>query len=153
MKNKEELKRALKFFLFSCTAGIIQFGTTTILSLIWPEEKFKMGPMIFYLIGLILSVIYNVTINRKFTFKSANNISIALLKTLGFYVVFAPLSALFQAWLTNGDIFSVWTIPHLNWHTIAGTVICMVINLLFEFPFQRFVVFGKSIDSENKNTD
>jgi len=146
--NKEERIRALKFVFFSISAGLIQFGLTTILTLIWPEEKFSMGPVIFYLIGLIASVIYNTTINRKFTFKSAANLTIAILKTIAFYVVFAPLSSLLQAWLTNGDIFSLWAINHLGLHALLGTLICMVLNLLTEWPYQRYVVFRKSIDTE-----
>jgi len=151
MKEKNrELLRAVKFVLFSISAGVIQFGITAILSLIWPEEKFSMGPMLFYLIGLLASIIYNTTVNRKFTFKSASNYTIALLKTIAFYIVFTPLSCLLQAWLTNGDIFSIWTIAHLGWHTILGTLICMVLNLLAEWPYQRFVVFRKSVDTNIK---
>jgi len=146
-KGKEELIRTIKFVLFSISAGVIQLGATTILSLIWPQEKFSLGPVLFYVIGLILSVIWNLTFNRKFTFKSVANLKIAILKTIGFYVVFAPASSFLQAWLTNGDIFGLMTINHLGWHTILGTVICMIINLALEFPFQRFVVFGKTLDT------
>jgi len=151
--NKTEALRALKFFLFSCSAGIIQFGTTTILSLIWTEEEFSMGPVTFYLIGLVLSVIYNVTVNRKFTFKSASNYTKALLQTLIYYAIFTPLSTLLQGWLTNGDIFTIWTISHLGLHTLLGTFICMFVNLLTEWPYQRYVVFRKSIDSTLKEEE
>lgn len=151
--NKKELWRTVKFILFSISAGAIQLGTTAILLAIWPSSKFSMGPMLFYIIGLILSVIWNLTFNRKFTFKSVANYPIALAKTIGFYIIFAPASALLAAWLTNGDIFSVWTITHLGWPDIVGTIICMIINLALEFPFQRYVVFGKSLDSNVKNKE
>lgn len=112
-----------------------------------------MGTVIFYIIGLVLSVIYNVTVNRKFTFKSASNYSIALLQTIGFYIVFTPLSSLLQAWLTNGDILSVWQISHLGLHTLLGTFICMFVNLLLEWPYQRYVVFRKSVDTTAKEEE
>lgn len=148
--NKKEAIRSLKYLLFSASAGIIQLGTTSILYLIWPVEKFSNGPVLFYLIGLVLSVIWNLTFNRKFTFKSAANLPIAMLKTAAFYVVFTPASCLLQGFLTNGVLVENSTLiinTHLNWPTIVGTIICMIINFALEFPFQRFVVFGKSIDS------
>lgn len=148
--EKKEFFRALKFFLFSCSAGIIQLVSNSILLLIWPAKKFAMAPVTFYLIGLVLSVIWNVTFNRKFTFKSASNYTVALLQTLGFYAIFAPASCLLQAWITNGQLFNIATIGHLDWPELVGTLICMVINLLLEWPYQRFVVFRNSIDSNQE---
>ena len=78
-----------------------------------------------------------------------------MLKTIGFYVVFAPASCFLQAWLTNGVLIegSNLTIDtYLNWPVLVGTIICMLVNLALEFPFQRFVVFGKSIDSAESST-
>lgn len=153
-KNKE-LVRTLKYLAFTFSAGAIQFCSTWILSAIWPKEKFSNGPVLFYLIGLVLSVIWNLTFNRKFTFKSAANLPIAMLKTIGFYLVFAPASCFLQAWLTNGVLIegsSLTINTYLNWPVLVGTIICMLVNLALEFPFQRFVVFGKSIDSAANNT-
>ena len=149
-QKKKEVIRTLKYVLIAASAGIIQFGSTAILNLIWPVEKFSNGPVLFYLIGLILSVIWNLTFNRKFTFKSAANLPIAMLKTIGFYVIFAPASCFLQAWLTNGVLIEGWDFTistYLGLPTMVGTIICMLVNLALEFPFQRFVVFGKSIDS------
>lgn len=152
--KKKELIRTLKYLAFTFSAGAIQFCSTWILSAIWPKEKFANGPVLFYLIGLILSVIWNLTFNRKFTFKSAANLPIAMLKTIGFYVVFAPASCFLQAALTNGVLIDGWDFTissYLGWPVMVGTIICMLVNLALEFPFQRFVVFGKSIDSaDNK---
>ena len=80
--KKKELIRTIKYVLIAASAGIIQFGSTAILALIWPVEKFANGPVLFYLIGLTLSVIWNLTINRKYTFKSANNMGIAQIKNV-----------------------------------------------------------------------
>ena len=151
--KKKELIRTLKYVLIAASAGIIQFGSTAILNLIWPVEKFANGPVLFYVIGLLLSVIWNLTINRKFTFKSANNIGIAVLWTIGFYAIFTPASMFLQAWLTNGILIensSLQISTYLGWHALIGTAICMVLNLLLEFPFQKYIVFRNSIDQTEK---
>lgn len=147
LEKKTELRRMIKYILIAASAGIIQFVSTLVLTLIWPKEKFSMGPALFYLIGLILSVIWNLTINRKYTFKSAANISKAVWLTIGFYVIFAPASTLLQAWLVNGDVLNLFTITHLGWHELIGVVICMLLNLGLEYPFQRYIVFRDSIDT------
>lgn len=152
-EKRAELFRTLKYLCFTFSAGVIQFVTTMVLSLIWPVEVFSMGPVLFYAIGLVLSVIWNLTINRKFTFKSAANLPIAMLKTIGFYIIFTPASCFLQGWLTNGVMIEGSTLVlnnYLGWPTLVGTIICMLVNLALEFPFQRFVVFGNSIDSAVK---
>lgn len=134
MDNKKtESVRALKFFLFSISAGAIQLLTTTLLALI---VKYWLA----YLIGLVLSVVWNFTLNRKFTFKSATNVPIAMLKVAGFYLVFTPLSTLLANYLEGT----------LQWLDILVTLIIMVINFITEFLYQRFFVFGKSLDSAKK---
>ena len=148
--KKKELLRTLKYICIAASAGVIQFASTSILMLIWPKEKFPIGPALFYLIGLVLSVIWNLTINKKYTFKSAENITKAIWLTIAFYVVFAPTSTLFQAWLTNGNVLDLFYINNLNWSEFIGVVICMIINLGLEYPFQRFIVFRKSIDTLGK---
>ena len=152
-KKKKEVIRTLKYLAFTFSAGAIQFCSTWILSAIWPKEVFANGPVVFYLIGLLLSVIWNLTLNRKFTFKSAANLPLAMLETIAFYVVFAPASCFLQAWLTNGVLIEGWDGFVINPQsclglpTMVGTIICMVVNLLLEFPYQRFIVFGRSIDT------
>lgn len=155
-EKRKELIRTLKYLAFTFSAGAIQFCTTMVLSLIWPADVFAQGPVLFYLIGLVLSVIWNLTFNRKFTFKSAANLPIAMLKTIGFYIIFTPASCFLQGWLTNGVMIegsSLVLDTYLGWPTLVGTIICMLVNLALEFPFQRFVVFGKSIDSAEKKEE
>ena len=132
---KSEMWRFLKFLFFSCTAGAIQIGTFTLLNEVahlsyWPS----------YLIALILSIIYNFTVNRKFTFKSANNIPIAMLLILAYYAVFTPASTLWGDALTEQARWNEYIV-------LAGT---MVINFVTEFLFSRYVVFRKSIDTNIK---
>ena len=139
--KQQELIRGIKFTLFSMSAGAIQIGSFTLMN-----ELLHLAPWLSYLIALILSIIWNFTLNREFTFHSANNIPIAMLKVLGYYVVFTPLSTLLEKYLTND----------LMWNEYLVTILNMMINFVTEFLFYRFVVFGKSIDtkkSKKENTE
>ena len=136
--KKKERIRALKFFLFSISAGAIQLISETLL-----VEVVHATPTIAYLVGLILSVLWNFTFNRKFTFQSAANIPIAMLKVAAFYVVFAPLSTWWTAVLTEPEY-------GIGWHWLLVLFMTMLINLVTEFLYQRFFVFGKSIDTAVK---
>ncbi len=130
--NKKELWRVVKFTLFSISAGAIQMGSFALLNELtgwsyWPC----------YLISLTLSVLWNFTLNRKFTFQSAANVPVAMLKVLGYYLVFAPVSTMLGSYLADG----------LFWNAYLVEFLMMVLNFVTEFLFQRFFVFGKSIDS------
>lgn len=130
-KNRNEFIRIVKFTLFSISAGLIQITTFTLMN-----ELAKLAYWPSYLTSLVLSILWNFTINRKFTFKSANNIPIAMLKVFGFYLIFLPLSTWWGHVLTNN-----------NWNeyiVLGGT---MIINFVTEFLYLRFFVFGKSIDT------
>ena len=133
---KKEFLRTLKFILFSISAGLIQ-----ILSEILLLEVFHLLPWISYLISLVLSVLWNFTLNRKFTFYSAANVPIAMLKVAGFYLVFTPLSTWWTAVLTG---------PGFLWNEYLVLVATMLINFVLEYLFQRFFVFGKSLDTAKK---
>ena len=135
---KKELTRTLKFVLFSASAGIIQIGSFTLLN-----ELAHLTYWVAYLISLILSVLWNFTLNRKFTFKSANNIPIAMLKVAAYYVVFTPLSTWWTAALTE-PAYGVM------WNEYLVVVLTMLVNFVTEFLYDRFVVFGKSIDTAVK---
>lgn len=129
----KEALRFLKFAIFSASAGLIELGCFTLLNEIttwnyWPC----------YLIALLLSVLWNFTLNRKFTFHAATNIPVAMLKVLAYYAVFTPLSTLLGDYLAET----------LQWNEYLVTILNMVINFVTEFLYQRFFVFGKSIDSD-----
>lgn len=134
--NKTEVLRAIKFLLFSISAGVIQIVSFALLDLI-PNLDYVIKAYI----ALTLSVVWNFTFNRNFTFQSAGNIPMAMLKTLCYYVVFAPLS------IHLSDIYLVKT---LGWNEILVTGCTMIINFVTEFLFQRFFVFGKSIDTNQR---
>ena len=131
----KEFFRALKFLLFSISAGLIQMGSFALLNELtdwsyWPC----------YLISLVLSVVWNFTLNRKFTFQSAANVPIAMAKVAGFYLVFTPLSTWWTAALTE-PAYGIMLNEYL---VLIGT---MLVNFVLEYLFQRFFVFGKSLDT------
>lgn len=134
MSKKADIVRVVKFVLFSCGAGIIQVAAFTLLNEI---AKLPYWPA--YLTALVLSVLYNFTVNRKFTFKSAANIPIAMLKVFGYYCVFTPVST----WL--GDYFAD-TRGVNEYIVLAVTMLC---NLTTEYLFCRYVVYRNSIDTND----
>ena len=132
----KEFIRVVKFTFFSLSAGIIELGAFALLTELtglsyWPR----------YLTALALSVLWNFTLNRKFTFQSAANIPTAMLKVALFYAVFTPLSTLLGSFLADG----------LLWNGYLVTGINMVLNFVTEFLYQRFYVFGSSIDTAAKH--
>lgn len=134
MKNKTEIIRALKFLGFSISAGVIEIGAFTLFN-----EVFHLPYWGSYLTALLLSVLWNFTLNRKFTFQSAANVPVAMLKVLAFYAVFTPASTWLEHALTG-----------IGWNEYVVTLLNMVINFVTEFFYQRFFVFGNSLDTGKK---
>lgn len=130
-EKKKELLRAVKFVLFSASAGLIQFGSFALLN-----ETMRWSYWPSYLIALTLSVLWNFTLNRRFTFKSAANVPIAMLKVALYYCVFTPLST----WWGEKLALAGWN----EYIVLIGT---MIINLVTEFLFCRFLVYGRSVDT------
>lgn len=131
MKNKE-IFRTLKFVLFSASAGIIQIGSFTIFNelLAW-----KYWPA--YLVSLVLSVLWNFTFNRRFTFKSTANVPRAMMLVALYYCVFTPVTTVLGNFL----------VENLAWNEYLVTVLNMALNLVTEFLYQRFVVYRNSVDT------
>lgn len=137
MQNKEKYKeffRSLKFLLISISAGVIQIGSFTLFN-----EVFKWNYWIGYLISLLLSIIWNFTINRKFTFKSANNVTIAMLLVLAFYAVFTPVSTVLGNLAEGAGV---------NEYIVLA--VTMILNFVLEFLYTRFVVYRNSCDTAKK---
>lgn len=129
---KKEWVRLIKFVMFSASAGIIQIGAFTLLNEL---SGWRYWPC--YLISLILSILWNFTFNRRFTFKSNANITKAMLLVFAFYLVFTPLTT----WM--GD----WLAEDLQWNEYLVTAINMLLNLSLEYLYQRFVVYRNKIDN------
>ena len=132
--NKKELLRTVKFLLFSVSAGIIQLGGFALLN-----ELLGLQYWLYYLIALVASVLWNFTFNRRYTFKSTENLGRAMLLVFLYYCVFTPLSTLLEHWLAG----------NLGWNEYLVTVINMVLNFVTEFLYQRFVVYRNSVDTNN----
>ena len=130
----KDLIRSVKFTLFSVSAGVIQIGSFTLLN-----ELLHLDYWISYLIALTLSVLWNFTLNRRYTFQSANNVPLAMLKVAAFYLVFTPASTFLENWLTTG----------YGWNEYLVTAINMVLNFVLEFLYDRFFVFRDSLDTNN----
>ena len=131
-KKNREFWRIVKFVLFSASAGIIEMGVFALLN-----EWIRWSYWPCYLIALCLSVLWNFTLNRKFTFQSAANVPVAMAKVAAYYAVFTPLSTLLGNFLAAS----------LGWNEYLVTVVNMLLNFSTEFLYQRFFVFGKTIDS------
>ena len=134
MTKKQNLIQVIKFVLFSISAGIIQIGSFTLLNEVahlpyWPA----------YLISLVLSVLYNFTLNRRFTFQSVANVPIAMAKVVAYYGVFTPLSTWWGDALTG-----------IGWNEYLVLVGTMLINVSTEYLFCRFVVYRKSMNTQGK---
>ena len=129
--NDKNYVQAFKFLLFSISAGIIQLISDTVML-----EVFKFPAWLSYLIALTLSVVWNFTLNRKFTFHSAKNVPVAMLKVAGYYLVFTPLSTWWTKYFTDT----------LFWNEYVVLAITMVINFITEFLFQKYFVFNDKHD-------
>ena len=123
----------VKFTLFSISAGVIQIGSFAII------EIFIKTYWIPYLISLILSILWNFTLNRRYTFKSATNVPIAMAKVFGFYLVFTPLSTylgnLAESYGANDFLILILT---------------MLLNFVLEFLFCKFIVYRGKEDTLKK---
>ena len=132
-ENKKQFWQALKFTMFSISAGAIQIGSFALL------EIFIKDYWIPYLISLVLSILWNFTLNRRYTFKSAANVPIAMAKVFGFYLVFTPLSTYL------GNMAEGYGI-----NDFLILIVTMLTNFVLEFLFCKFVVYRGKEDTLNK---
>ncbi|MCL2672591.1 MAG: GtrA family protein [Clostridiales bacterium] len=138
LTRKQEIVKFFQFVLFSLSAGIIQVVLTWLLHDICGIESWWLT----YLPALVASVIWNFTVNRRFTFKSATNVPVAMLKVAAYYLVFTPLSTWWSEALHAIDI-GIGSDP---WYYII-LVFTMLVNFGTEFLICRFWVFRKNINT------
>ncbi len=134
-ERKKETARVVKFVFFSISAGLIEIISFTILN-----EFAKLPYWPCYLIALVLSVLWNFTLNRKFTFRSAANVPVAMLKVALFYAVFTPATTILGDYLAD----------NVGWNEYLVTGLNMALNFVTEYLYDRFVVFGASLDTNEK---
>ena len=133
--NKKELIRIIKFTFFSISAGVIQLGSFTLMN-----ELTKMPYWSVYLISLVLSVLWNFTLNRKFTFSNANNVTIAMIKVSIYYAIFTPITTIGGHYIVNNFKVNEYIVE-------IGT---MFLNLVTEFLVQRYFVYGKVLKEKSE---
>lgn len=135
-ERKKEFLRTVKFTLFSISAGLIQAASFALF-----EEVLHLEHWLSYLLALVLSVLWNFTLNRKYTFQSAANVPVAMAKLAGFYLVFTPLSTWWTAALTGEGV---------GWNEYVVLALTMVVNFVTEYLFQRLVMYRKTLDTATK---
>ncbi len=153
--NKKELFRALKYTLFAASAGLIQVLTAFLLELVVFKKVIPEGETIQFIvqldkssfiaetIGLALSVAWNFTFNRKFTFKAATNVPLSMALAFVFYLPFYP----FQVWYINTVRGQLAVGLGEDWAFVVAQLTCILINFVLEFMWQRFVVFRNKVDT------
>ena len=127
--KKESLWQAVKYTLFSVSAGVIQAVSFTLLFEVLLRSNEGLY-WVCHIVALILSILWNFTLNRKYTFQSAANVPIAMLKVAAFYLVFTPVSA----WL--GQL-----LVDIGWAGLLVEALTMVANFVLEFLYFKYVVF------------
>lgn len=132
--HHKELFRAIKFTLFSISAGIIQILTFTLLT-----ELTVLPYWASYLTALVLSVLWNFTLNRRYTFRSASNVPKAMALVGLYYLVFTPATTFGGNFLTQS----------LGWNEYLVTAVNMVLNFVTEYLYDKFVVFRHSVDTND----
>ncbi len=135
--NKKSWIQFLKFLLFSISAGVIQASSFALLDVITPWTYWPC-----YLISLLLSVLWNFTFNRHFTFKDSSNVPLSMALVIIFYVIFTPLSTWWGDKLDN-----------LGWDYYVILAMTMVINFITEFFYDKYVVFRHQQDKRNSIVD
>jgi len=132
MKKGKEAIRMIKFLFFSISAGVIEIAAFTALNEL---TSWSYWPC--YLNGLVLSVLWNFTLNRRYTFQSVADLPTGMLKVAAFYCVFTPVSTALGNYLAED----------LGWNEYLVTALNMTANFITEYLYDRYVVFGKSIDT------
>ena len=130
----KELARTVKFTLFSISAGIIQIGLFTLLN-----ELLHFDYWMSYIVSLVASILWNFTINRKVTFKSANNVKVAMLLVFLFYAVFTPASTILGNLAETSGV---------NEYIVLA--ITMLSNFVLEYLYTRYIVYRNSCDTATK---
>ncbi len=127
-----EMLRALKFFIISVSAGIIE---AVVFALFNELTSWPYWPS--YLIALTASVVWNFTLNRRYTFRSTANVPRAMLLVAAFYAVFTPVTTILGNYLAET----------LGWNEYLVTALNMACNLVTEYLYDTYVVFRDSIDT------
>ncbi len=131
-EKRKETMRVIKFVLFSISAGVIELASFSLLNVFTGWDYWPC-----YLIALVLSVLWNFTLNRRYTFQSASNVPVAMIKVALFYCVFTPVSTILGNYLAENCM----------WNDYLVTLLNMALNFVTEYIYDRYVVFRTSLDT------
>ncbi len=131
----KELLRSIKFVLFSASAGLIQIIAFSLLN-----ELLDADYWVSYLTALVLSVLWNFTLNRHFTFQSSNNVPKAMALVALFYLVFTPVSTILGNYMAESRGVNEYIVTICN----------MLSNFVLEYLYDRFIVFRATIDTNRR---
>ncbi|MDO5025763.1 MAG: GtrA family protein [Trueperella sp.] len=126
IKLTETQLQAVKFTLLSGTAAVVEAGSYALflaldlMPVSWAQA-----------ISVALSVLWNFTLNRKFTFKSTGNVPFAMLLVSLFYVAYIPISSVLAGLMDDAGM-----------HPAVIKIIWLLINFVGEFIWWKYVVFG-----------
>lgn len=132
-KNKN-FSQEIKFFIFSISAAIVEVVSYFILLNI-----FKVRIDIAQTISVILSVIYNFTVNRKYTFKSTNKIIPAMIKVSMFYMLFIPVTSV-------GSL----ALEALKVPAVLIKALSLILNGIGEFLWWKYIVFNEKLENKKE---
>ena len=137
--KEENIRMTAKYFMIMISAGVIQLVSFAILTEmnVFGDTGQSYGWS--YFTALVLSVLWNFTVNRRYTFRSANNVPKAMMMVFGYYLIFTPLSIGWGIMLTE--------MYDAAWAEYVVLLLTMAVNGITEFLFMRFVVFRKSINT------
>ncbi len=130
--KRQEMLRALKFTVFSASAGVIEAVAFALFHELTPWPYWPC-----YLLALTASVVWNFTLNRRYTFRSTANVPRAMLLVAAFYCVFTPTTTILGNYLAET----------LGWNDYLVTALNMACNLVTEYFYDTYVVFRNSIDT------
>ena len=133
-KDVTSVWQVVKFTLFSISAGLIQVAAFTLM-----ETVFHLPYWPSYLTALVLSVLWNFTFNRRYTFRSDASVGRSMLLVALFYAVFTPVSTWWGHALTTA-----------GWNDFLVLAITMAVNFVTEFLYQRFVVYRNRNDTNDE---
>ena len=141
--KKSNFIQFIKFALFSISAGVIQIGAFTLMNELIKFNEGDSWYWVCYLTALVLSIIWNFTFNRRFTFKSAANVPIAMLKLFGFYLVFTPVSTILGNLCERNGA---------NEYLVL--IVTMLLNFVLEYLYSKLVIYRKQENTlETKKKD
>ena len=128
-KTKNGWLQFLQFVVVSLGAGVIEYATFALMTWIVPDNKTMLVAA--EVTSVVLSCLFNFTVNRKYTFHSSSNIPLGMLLYGVYYAFLAtPAGVWFLLFLTQGGM-----------HELLAKAVKMLVNFIFDYLFCKFILF------------